>query len=142
MQVRSEDVRVLVYRLILYHVATTATDLQQLLKATVQKENLQVEAPTRHVLVEVEQVWVVVYRFFQAVPLVVLGQKLRERGFPRANVACYRDVHDDRVPMKDRECICTCTRKLGSWIIRGDVRYVNDGSRNQNHMKPSTLYLT
>ena len=141
MQVRSEDVRVLVDRSILYHVATTTTDLQQLLKATVQKENLQVEAPTRHVLVEIEQVWVVVHRFFQAVPLVVLGQKLRERGFPGANVACYRDVHDDRVPMKDRECIRTCTRNMGSWIIRGDVRQVNSGLRSQRNTQP-TMFLT
>ena len=92
-EVGGEDVRVLVDRAVLHHVPSIAADLQQLLEAAVQEEDLEVEAPALHVLVEVEQVGVVVHRLLQQFPLVVLGEELGERRLARSDVSGDRDVH-------------------------------------------------
>ena len=97
MQVGREDVGVLVDGAVLDHIATAAADLQQLLEARVEEEDLQVEAPPLHVLVEVEQVGVVVHGLLQLVPLVMFGQELGEGGLSGADIACDGDVHDGSV---------------------------------------------
>ena len=93
-EVSCEDVCVFVYRAILYDRSTTLADLAHLVETAIQKIYLQMKRPLRHVAIEIAQVWVLIHRFIQGSPSVVLRKLLGESALTRTNVARDGDVLD------------------------------------------------
>ncbi|MNY56655.1 hypothetical protein D3C86_1927600 [compost metagenome] len=55
---------------------------EQLLQPAVQKVDLQVERPSLHIIVEVAQVRIIVYRFKLRYPFIMFSQHLGQGCFP------------------------------------------------------------
>lgn len=62
-QIGGKDVSILVNGTVLNDGPLAFADLPHLVKPTVQKINLQVKRPARHVFIEIAQVWILVDRF-------------------------------------------------------------------------------
>lgn len=93
-QVGREDVGIFVYSTVLHHRSVTAEDLEHLLITAVEEEDLKVERPALHVVVEVAQVGVVIGRFVMNVPSEMAAQLLGKGGLTGADVSGDRDVFD------------------------------------------------
>jgi hypothetical protein len=63
-----------------------------MLDTIVEKVYLQIERPTMHVFVKVDQIRIVVNVFKMSLPFVVLCQLRCERGFAGADVAGHGNV--------------------------------------------------
>src|SRR6056297_3624932 len=80
-QVFSEYLHIFIYRSVLDNIHITAEHLFLVLKSAREEINLQVETPSPHVLIEIRQVWIVIYRFVMRIPAKVIGQKTCKRRF-------------------------------------------------------------
>jgi hypothetical protein len=67
-------------------------DLQQLIQPVIQEEDLQIKTPSRHVLIEIVQIRIVINILKLRYPTIVLAQHLRERSLSGANIARNGDV--------------------------------------------------
>src|SRR5688500_8493456 len=81
MQVRRKNVCVFVNSSVLYNCLSTSLYVEQLVQAVIQKIDLQVEAPSWHVFIKIEQVRVMINVFELGYPLVVFAEQLGEGGF-------------------------------------------------------------
>lgn len=86
-QVSGKDVRVFVDGAVLNNGFLAFADLSHLVKPTVQKIDLQVKRPARHVFIEIAQVWILVNRFIERSPAVMFGKFFYEGSFPTTNIA-------------------------------------------------------
>jgi len=93
-QVGGEDAGIFVNGAVLNDGFLAALDIDHLAEAAVEKEDLQVEGPTRHVLVKVEEIRVVLHVLVMGFPPVVFSQQLRQRGLAGANVSGYGHMLD------------------------------------------------
>ena len=93
-QVGSEYIGVFIDGPVLDYGPVSAQDFEHLLVSAVEEEDLQVERPTLHIVVEVTQVRVVVGRFIMDIPAEVLTQLFGEGGFTCADIAGDGDVFD------------------------------------------------
>jgi hypothetical protein len=66
--------------------------LQQLVQPVVQKKDLQIKTPSRHILIEIVQIRIVVHILKLRYPTIMLAQHLRERGLSGAYIARDGDV--------------------------------------------------
>ena len=92
MKILRENVRVFVYRAVLYSRSAALADLTDLVETTVQKIDLQMECPLRHITVEVAEVRVLVHRLKQRSPSVMLRELFGECTFSGADVTGNSDV--------------------------------------------------
>src|SRR5882762_8844862 len=92
MQVGREDMRILINGPVLDHRLGPRVDLQQLVQPAVQKEDLQVERPARHVLIKIVQVRIMIHILELRDPFVMLAQHLRQRRFACADIPRYGDM--------------------------------------------------
>jgi hypothetical protein len=78
---------------VLDDVLAAVADVHHLTEATVEEENLDVERPTLHVLIETVQIRIMFNLLIMRLPIEMLGEKAREGRLSRTNIACYCDVH-------------------------------------------------
>ena len=86
-QVGSENVGVLVNRAVLDNRFFALSDLMDLIEPAVEKINLQVERPSGHVVIKIAEIGVMVNRFVEGRPSIVLRKLLDQRGLARTDVA-------------------------------------------------------
>ena len=86
-EISGEDMRVFVNRTVLNNRFLAVPDFPDLIKPAVEKVNLKMERPSRHVFVKILEVRIVVDRFIQRHPPVVPGKLFHQRGLAGANVA-------------------------------------------------------
>ena len=92
-EVGGEDAGVLVDGAVLHYDFLRVRYLHHVLEPLVQEIDLEVERPPRHVLIEVGEVGVEVYRFILGRPAVMRGQKPGQGRLAAAYISCYRYVH-------------------------------------------------
>src|SRR5688572_26274363 len=88
MKIRSKNMGIFINGSILYHRFISALDVDELLKAVVQKINLEIKRPPWHVLIEIVQVRIILYVFIMRFPIEALSQFFGEGCFPRTNIPC------------------------------------------------------
>lgn len=93
-EVRGKDVRVLVNSTVLDNGFFIFAYLSNLVKATVQKIDLEMKCPASHVIVKIAEIGVVVYGFVERQPAVVLRKLFHQGSFTRTDVAGDGDVLD------------------------------------------------
>ena len=94
MQVWREDMGVFINGSILDHPLSAFLQFSKLCKSRSQEKHLQIKGPTLHVLVEIVQIWVVIYLLKMRLVAVVFREESRERRFSRPNVSGYSNVHN------------------------------------------------
>jgi hypothetical protein len=83
---------VFIDRPVLDHRLGAGMDLQQLVETVVKEINLQVEAPTRHVLIKVIQIGIVIDIFELGYPAIMLAQHLRQGSLAGSDIPGYSDM--------------------------------------------------
>ena len=88
---------VLVDGAILNHVLAAIADVHHLTEAAVQEEDLDVERPALHVLIETVEIRIVLHFLVVRLPVEMLGQEPRQGSLARAYVASYCNMHNTLV---------------------------------------------
>ena len=91
-EVGGKDVGVFVDGAVLYNRSVSVQDLEDLLVAAVEEEDLQVEGPALHIVVEVAQVGVIIRRFIMDIPTEMPAELFSEGGLAGADVAGDSDM--------------------------------------------------
>ena len=94
MQIRRKNVRVLVDGSVLDDLLSAFLQFSQLSESRSQEENLQIERPTLHVLVEIIQVRVVIHLLEMRLVAVVFCEERGQRSLSRPDVSGDGNVHN------------------------------------------------
>ena len=92
-----EDMGILVDGTVLDDVLAAVTDIHHLTEAAVEEENLDIERPALHVLIETIEIRIVLHLLVMGIPVEMLGQESRQGRLARAYVASYCDMHNTLV---------------------------------------------
>lgn len=80
-QVSGKNVSIFINGSVLNNGLFAFADLPHLIKPAVQKVDLQMKRPTRHVVIKIAQVRIVINRFVKGSPAVMPGKLFGQRGF-------------------------------------------------------------
>lgn len=91
-KIRRKNVSVLVNGSVLYCGPVVVPDLIHLFKTTVQKIDLNVKRPSRHVLIKISHVWVFIHSLKQGMPPVMFCEFRRKGGLAASDIATDGNV--------------------------------------------------
>ena len=93
-QVRREDIGILIQRPVLDDVLALLPDVQQLTRPGMKIVNLDIERPAPHILIKTVDIRIRLRRLIDRPVPVMTGQQLSQCGLPRADISCNSDMHN------------------------------------------------